>query len=93
MNKSKQLTIIGIGWLCFLLASCCSPEAVVEVNPYLKHYIASAPDSTNTGKVQALPSQAEEVNKQRLDDTVNPGKGESWGDVLRNIAMYYHWFH
>lgn len=31
MNKSKQLTIIGIGWLCFLLASCCSPEAVVEV--------------------------------------------------------------
>lgn len=72
---------------CLALSACHSAKSTSTTNPYLAHYLSS--DSTVAGNGKAVSSKVDDLNKERLHETVAPEKKASWADILRDILQYY----
>lgn len=77
---------------CAVLIACRSSRVTpyAAENPYLTHYLDAVSDSTeNAGKRKQSADPAENLNKYRMHEEVNPEKEGTWGDFLRNLLKYY----
>lgn len=80
------------GVFCAMFIACRSSKVTPSAaeNPYLTHYLDAASDSTeNAGKRKQFAAPAENLNKYRMQEEVNPEKEGTWGDFLRNLLKYY----
>ncbi len=85
MKKLKYACLLGC---CLALAACSSARQPKAENLYLTRYLPSASDSA-TGKQNVLQERASELNRERLHEAVDPEGEGSWGDILRNVIIYY----
>ncbi len=86
MEKLKYACLLGC---CLALATCRSARHPEVGNAYLSRYLPSTSDSAVAGREKALPAQADGLNRRRVQEAVDPEGGGSWGDILRNIIIYY----
>lgn len=84
MKKLIYACLLGC---CLALSACHSAKSTSTTNPYLTHYLSS--DSTVAGNGKAVSSKVDDLNKERLHETVAPEKKASWTDILRDILQYY----
>lgn len=84
MKKLIYACLLGC---CLALSACHSAKSTGTTNPYLTHYLSS--DSTVAGNGKAVSSKVDDLNKERLHETVAPEKKASWTDILRDILQYY----
>lgn len=69
MKKLIYACLLGC---CLALSACHSAKSTSTTNPYLTHYLSS--DSTVAENGKAVSSKVDDLNKERLHETVAPEK-------------------